>query len=435
MVDLPQKTRHAVEMACAARALARAAPSSHLKRMLARHVFVHLHDVVKFAAAWRNQLLKDERTEATAGAALPSLARLRRDWANYQDIRHFLAAKRQLRNPNDAASDQLAVFELWSDIGQLSVETLVDDAVELYAQLAASERAGAIDPDPVPPDAVAAVLETVEAIGEGFLEANASTFGAAKPNTVAIRMGGHIGRLIPLVNDVAESASILAKLASGDDLDGPINRLVVCALPSEISELLRLTIGPPLEVQQHTSDTTSLLAYYRQPQRPPDALTVLENLNESIPQPTQEELLDWRNRIGAHTDEDTPWSVLEAGIEAVDLASYVELFEWVELNLEHVACTAGGPILLMLGSRHFKTLVPGPADERGLVYEDTDSQVKPGDLQSALPPAEADSEYIVWVSGPEGSRRSAAMAGMIAARGREVIERLEAFRKRHESGE
>jgi hypothetical protein len=136
MIDLPKKTRHAVEMAVAARALAAAAPTDHRKRVLARYVFVYLHDVIRFAPAWRNALVRDPRSRATAEAAKPALERLRRDWETYADIRHYLAAKRQPRHPGDKAADQLAAFRLWADIGDLSVETLTDDALEIYAQLA-----------------------------------------------------------------------------------------------------------------------------------------------------------------------------------------------------------------------------------------------------------------------------------------------------------
>lgn len=432
MVDLAQKTRHAVEMACAARSLARAAPSDHLKRVLARYVFVYLHDVTKFSAAWRNQLLGVERTRLTAVAAVPALKRLRTDWETYKDIRHYLGAKRQLRDPADAASDQLATFELWSEIGQLSVETLVDDAVELYVQLAALEQLGTIDAEPVVSDTSIAALASIEPVGdEAFLEVNASSFGSAKPNTVVLRMGGDIGRLVPLINDVAESALVLARLSAVEDLDDPIRRLVACALPSEISELLRLSIGPPLSVQRHTLDTSSLLAYFRKPKRSPDARVVLEHLDNSISQQTQEELLDWRDRLGAHTDENTAWGDLRAGIDSMDLGEMVELLDWIELNLVHAACTQGGPVLLMLGTRRLKTLLPTLGYEGGLPYEDADSNAKPGDLRSALPPTYADSEYAIWINGPQGSILSGAIAGMVAGRSKQVTERLEQIREKH----
>jgi len=136
MADPDHKTRHAVQMACAARALARAAPSDHLKRVLARYAFVHLDDVARrpamgYGATWRNQLRQNPRTKPTAEAALPALQRLRLDWSIYQHVRDFIAAKRQPRDKADAAADQLATFKLWTDIGQLSVEALVDDAAEL----------------------------------------------------------------------------------------------------------------------------------------------------------------------------------------------------------------------------------------------------------------------------------------------------------------
>jgi hypothetical protein len=191
------------------------------------------------------------------------LTRIRTDWVTYKDVRHYLAAKRQPRDRADAATDQLSSFELWGDIGQLSVEILVDDAIELYSQLAAMAQLPPIDAEPAIASSIVDALDAFDPVGEAaFLEVNASTFAGAKPNTASLRQGGAIGRLIPLINDVGESAGLMATLARVPDLHGPIKRLVTCALPSEIYELLRLTIGPPDSAQKHTPDTTSLMALY-----------------------------------------------------------------------------------------------------------------------------------------------------------------------------
>jgi hypothetical protein len=366
------------------------------------------------------------------GRRVPALERLRGDWKVYEDVRHFLAAKRQVRDQADAAADQLATFELWAEIGELSIETLVDDAFEVYVQLAALCSMGAIDPAPAVSGAALAALAEVEPVGdEAFLELNAASFASARPNTVALRMGGRLGGLLALVNDVAESASILARLAQVDDLGAPIERLVTCALPSEISELMRLSIGPPLSFQAHTPDSTSLLAYYGMPDKAPDPLSVLEGLSGSIAEQTKEQLLDWRDRLGAHTDEDTPWAVLEEGIESEGTSDLIGLLEWIEVNLEYAAAVPGGPSLLMLGTRQMKTLFASAGYAQGLPYDDPD--VDPGNLGSALPPEHADSEYVVWVSGPRGSALTAAVAGMIAARSAEVAERHELVRKKFQS--
>ncbi|MEA2496384.1 MAG: hypothetical protein QOJ29_4295 [Thermoleophilaceae bacterium] len=431
MKDPGEKLRHSVEMACAARALARDAPSDHLRRVLGRYAFLHLHDVIRYGAAWRNRLLKETATKATAEAALPALERLRRDWLTYQEVRHFIAAKRQPRDVADAAADQLETFKLWADIGSLSVETLVEDAIELFVQLAALENLAPLDPEPVVPDTVRAALEEFDPIGEdAFLEINASSFGAGRPRTASVRMGGLVGRQIPLINDVGESAAVLAKLASIPGLDGPIRRLVTCALPLEIHELLRLTVGPPAAAQTNTPDSTSLLALYEQKAAPADALTVLRSLDASISQTTQEELLDWRNRVGAHADDGTPWPELEAGIQGLDLAACANLFDWIDLQLQHAACTAGGPVLLMLGHRRFKTLLATDGYEKELAYDESASSSEPGGLRSALPPDYADVEHVLWVGGPQGSKLSAGVAGMLAGRNREMRERLEAYQAR-----
>jgi hypothetical protein len=163
-------------------------------------------------------------------------------------------------------------------------------------------------------------------------------------------MGGQLGRMIPLINDVAESAALLGALAALEESEGPIQQLVSCSLPAELSELMRLSLGPPPSARAHVADT-SLLAYYRQPGHAPDPLAVLEHLEAVIDPMTRESLKDWRDRVGSHTDEDTPWDELESGIEAVDLSGCLWLLERITLSLEHAACTPGGPVLLLLSSR------------------------------------------------------------------------------------
>lgn len=426
MTDPDAKTRHAVQMACAARALAAAAPTDHLKRVLARYAFVFLHDVTRYAPAWRNRLLEDKPTRATAEAASPALDRLRGDWGHYQAVRHFLAAKRQLKDA-DATIDQLETYRLWNDIGALSVEVLVDDAVELYVQLAAMERLPPIDAHPEVSEAVVQALAAAEPLGdEAFLEVNASTFATARPRTVALRQGGHAGRLVALINDVAEAASVLAALADVDDMHEVIRRLVGCELPSEISELMRLTIGPLRESHDDAPGDPSLLGWYRKHGGPPDAVAVLDFLESSIPRATRAELGDWRNRLGAHIDDATPWSVLEEGLKDGDLGPSVHLLRWLELNLEHAAVTRGGPALLLMGTRQFKSLFEAATHEVDLPYDDAGIS-DPGQLGSALPPAEVDSEYVIWVGGPQGSKLAPAVAGMMAGRSRSVDERLKAW--------
>ena len=432
IVDLPAKVRHAVEMACAARALARAAPSDHLKRVLARYAFVHLHDVDRFAAPWRNQLLRDDRTAATARAAEPALERFRRDWREYQQVRHYLAAKRQPRDTVDAARDQLETFELWSDIGELSVETLVDDAFEVYVQLSALEGLPPVDPVPAVSAAAVQAIQIVEPVGdEAYLEVNASTFATARAKTVSLRTGGQPGRIVPLINDVAESATLLAELARVEaDLNPAIKRMVSCALPAELDEFLRLAIGPPPSLMRHAPDSSSLLAYYVGEGSPPDVITNLEVLRSSIPDQVREYLHGLRNSIGAHTDERDPWPDLESAMEGVELQRLVELLEWIQVLLELVAVSPGGPILLLLGARRFKSFFEAsiPA-ERGLPYGGA-SSADVGELTSALPPPEVNSEHVIWVGGPGGSMKTAAVAGMLSTRQREVSARWEQIRRR-----
>src|SRR5664280_885867 len=158
MRDVAEKTRHAVQMALVARELVRSAPDAHRKRVLGRYVFVYLHDVVRFGASWRNAVRRRKGLKDAAESALPALERLRRDWQHYQEVRHYIGAKRQPRDLSDDRTDELASFRLWAEIGELAIDTLVDDAVELYAQLAAVTPLPRVDYAPTLPSGALAGL-------------------------------------------------------------------------------------------------------------------------------------------------------------------------------------------------------------------------------------------------------------------------------------
>jgi hypothetical protein len=427
MRDAPEKTRFAVQMAVATRALVDATPDPHRKRVIGRYAFVYLHDVIRFAAPWRNSLANNARHRATAEAALPALERLRRDWDHYQDIRHFIGAKRQPRDGANAAVDQLESFELWADIGELSVGTLVDDAVGLHVQLAASCSLPPIELDPEPPPRLAEALTALDAVGEaGLLELTATSFGAGKAGTFPARQGGDIGRLVPLLNDIAENIQTLRVVAAEVDDLSPFDQFVRCQLPTEIDELLRLSLGPAPNAP--TSHEKSLLDLFDKPKMAAEPRQTLEQLRDSIPPETRESLHDWRNRIGAHIDAEIPWPELEAGIRQMDLAPICKLADHVLLWLEVAAAHPGGPVLLLLSARRMKRVVDAiPPGAAGLSYIDPD--VDASSVTSALPPEDLDSDHMIWVAGPAGSMLSPAVAGMIAGRNRELQERLEMMRK------
>lgn len=177
-----------------------------------------------------------------------------------------------------------------------------------------------------------------------------------------------------------------------------------------------------------TSRERSLLDLFNEPKMAAKPRQTLEQLRDSIATETRESLHDWRNRIGAHIDAESPWHELETGIRQMDLAPIYKLADHVLLWLEVAAAHPGGPVLLLLSARRMKRVVDAiPAGAAGLSYIDPD--VDPSSVTSALPPAELDSDHMIWVAGPAGSMLSAAVAGMIAGRNRELRERLEMMRK------
>jgi hypothetical protein len=410
-------------MALAARSLIRASPNSHRKRVLGRYVFVYLHDVVRFGASWRNAVRKNERTRPAADAALPALKRLRQDWLRYQDVRHYIGAKRQPRDLSDAAVDELESFRLWADIGELAVDTLTADAVEFYAQLDAVTHLAPINYEPGCPKDVTTALAQLDPVGEeGFLEASTTSFGAAKGESFTIRMGDDIGRLVPLINDVAENLQTLRALVPIVGSEPALDRLLRCQVPSEVDELLRLSIGSPDPTQD---PRPSLLSLYDEPGAPPETVKSLKQFRDSISSQTRVGLRDWRDRIGAHVDDETPWSELEAGIEAMNLGPLLGLLDHSLLCLEATACTPGGPLPLLLPARRLQGLkVSAEQTPQPLSYADPDADSEVVGLQAARPPKHVDSPYAVWVGGPMGSVLTGAVAGMVTGRARDLDARL-----------
>jgi hypothetical protein len=422
MRDAPEKTRHAVHMAIAARTLSAAATDAHRKRVVARYVFVYLNDVITFAAPWRNRLHHKEATRAAADSALPALKRLRQDWKHYEDVRNYIGAKRQLRNPLDRAADELESFAIWLDIGEMAVGALVDDAVELYAQLTAVEPLPPVEYDPQCSDELAAALNALDTLGEeGSVEIAATSFGADRPGAFPIRQGGEVGRLVPLMNDVAENLKTLQALrepAAGSVFD----TLVRCQLPSELHEFLRLALES--EPGALVPPSMNLLQLYSRSDSPEGPRRRLEGLRDMLSgRIDRAALRDWRNRIGAHIDEDAAWTEeLANGIEAMDLAPLScvasDVFDW----LEACALEPGGPLPLLFPGRKLKSIMLN-APESEVGFDDPDAPARAALIRSANPPPQfADSPYMIWTSGSQYA--SAAIAGMQQARARELNERI-----------
>jgi hypothetical protein len=394
MRDAPEKTRHSLEMALAARALARAAPDSHYKRVLARYVFVHLDDVIRFGSAWRNEVRA--QSEPAFRAAQPALERLRGDWdGRFADIRDYIGAKRQPRS-SDIAADELESFRLWADIGELSVDTLLDDAVEFYSQLAAVSGLSELDYDPKAPDGATEAIRALRPLGEeSFLELTATSFGAARGPSVRVRMGGEIGRIIPLINDIAEALVTLQMLWPAVQGSPLFERLIRCQLPSELNELLRLSVG---SYPSAASQPKSLLALYEDPGMPKAPTDQLRGLRDFIAPSTRAELLEWRNKVGAHTDAELPWEEIDESIDGLDVAPVLVLVNEVLLWLDGAACAVQGPLPLLLPERHLRSMHESAMESTAsLDYADPDTQLPaPG---SPLPDIE-NSQVMCWVEAP-----------------------------------
>lgn len=421
MEDVPEKVRHAVQMAVVARTLAGATPDPYRQRVVARYVFVYLDDVVRYAPAWRNTLRRDPKTSAAADSAEPALTRLRADWRHYEDIRNFIAAKRQLRDPLAPEANEIDGLRRWGDIGTLAVDTLVDDAIEIYAQLGSVSNLDPVELSPAIPQEVVEALAALDPIGEeGALAVVTTSFGAARAGAVTLRMGGEVGRLVPLINDVVENIQTLSAILRPADANPLLMRLLQCQLPSEIYELLRLTLGA--EPGAPASSQASLLALYQRPDAPPRPRAQLEAMQDYVDRCLQRaELRRYRNELGAHIDDDAPWPKLEEGMSSIDLGALSRVTQQALEYLECCAVEPGGPFPLLFPSRQLATLV-ATQPTTAVEYDDPDAADTMANLPSSGPPAGFGSGHTVWVRGA-GTYGSAAVAGMHARRATELRER------------
>lgn len=204
-----------------------------------------------------------------------------------------------------------------------------------------------------------------------------------------------------------------------------------CQLPSEVNELLRLAVGPAPSAPP--SSDPSLVDLYSEPGAPRCPKEQLEGLRDAVAVSTRDEIYDWRNRLGAHIDASTPWSELQAGIDSMELESngMLALADNVVLWLDVCACSPAGPLALLFPVRQAKSVIDrNPELREALMFDDPDSEDGVGNRPSALPPPTLDSPYGVWVPGPAGVPLSAVVAGMHAARSREVRARVEAAQER-----
>ena len=287
-------------------------------------------------------------------------------------------------------------------------------------QLAAVTPLPPLDFNPACSEEFRAALASLDAVGEeGSIEIAASSFGSDRPGGFPIRMGGAIGRLVPMMNDVAENLQTLQAIMPFARQRPTLDQLVRCQLPTELYELLRLGIGP--EPTAPGSSQTSLLGLYSEPGLSPKPRERLESLRDWISASLDlAELRDWRNRIGAHIDDDTPWADLAEGICKMDLGPLSRVATVALEQLECCALEQGGPLTLLFPARKLKSLIL-KLPEQGLSYDDPDSTVS---ARFALPPAGfEESMYMIWTSG--GPYMSAAVAGINASRATELAERIE----------
>jgi hypothetical protein len=243
-------------------------------------------------------------------------------------------------------------------------------------------------------------------------------------------MGGDVGRLVPLLNDVIENVRTILAIREAASESSLLLTLLKSQFPSELYELLRLTLGP--ESGGPTSQTKSLRELYAEAGAPPRPALRLQEFQATADMAiNRTELRDYRNRVGAHIDDETPWEVLDEGIRTMDLATLANVTEGLLLQLELCAVEPGGPLPLMFPSRRLTALIT-TQPTADIAYDNVDASSALSSVPSSLPPAGFDSGHTIWVGGA-GQFGAAAVAGMQAGRVAELKSRL-AERKGESTG-
>ncbi len=123
-------------MMAAAAVLASTAPDDFRQRILARSVFVHCHEFIRWARRAKNELRRASKHPDTVRALTGELGALeRRDWGPYEEIRHRIAAHRQSL-ADDPGKAITKGTELWADISDAAVRILSEDARAIWNRLA-----------------------------------------------------------------------------------------------------------------------------------------------------------------------------------------------------------------------------------------------------------------------------------------------------------
>lgn len=334
-MDAAAKAGYCAAMCVSARALADAVPDDYTKRLVARSVFLHIVEFIRWARVARNGARGQRGVDGARLEALKTRLNVLadRDWGPYERLRHRVAAHRQPVAGTDDPNSWGEAVRIWGDVDADLVGVLVDDVVEIWGELAIATRQTSIA-QPVIDPAMAAGLASLTRPTNG-LEVGVGSFSATRPNTAALIQGGRLGERLREINDALDHSDELARILPHVSSHLSFRRIVVGGLVIELCNLLELLLEipsarapqnaypPVLELVDSASATAAELI---RAQRAIDPIEV-------------EKLRRVRNSVAAHIDDISTLSQALAWLDGLDLQVVANVGNELAETLSRVAAT------------------------------------------------------------------------------------------------
>jgi hypothetical protein len=401
-VDARMKAEYATRMMHVAAQLAAVAPSDRQARILARYVLVHADSAQRWVGAWHKQLKGGGETASIARKANTPLRRFRRTFAEQKAVRDKIAAKRQAVNEGRAA-DLQATVAMWQSLTSSGIQHLCDCA------RAVCDALGTVDDLARPLEGT--LIERTRSALQGvsldsaLVYTDVTSYAAGEPNLVSVTVSGALGRRVMQINDIHDQLDILNALNDLASRTDDLGLLLRAALILEVCNLVEQVLGPPGRAPG-SRDGAPLRAVVSA-ERGEEGCGVLEEYERrGVPEETRVNLHAMRNQVAAHLDVQLSLAEIKETLVTVDVD---DLLGCADVTLDWLDAAARSHVdlgLLVIGHRHMASVQPAKGPTVPAAFQ-------PDGTRALL-----DRPYVAMVVGGFGAPMSAAIAGVIAGRGR-----------------
>ncbi|PTL55565.1 hypothetical protein [Paraconexibacter algicola] len=324
------KTRYCAQMMAAGCVLASTAPDDFRRRVLARPVLVYCHEFIRWARRAKNELRSATGDRETVGRIARALNDLeQRDWGDYEEIRHRIAAHRQTIAP-DSVDALTARASMWSDLSDDALRILAEDARDIWNDIAAVSGVPRLESFPPIDPALQTAIDShgYEPVPSGVVVGSGS-FDSTRPDAVLATQGGDLGEQNRQLVDAVRNVRTLSQLWAAVNGYEPFWRVVLGATVTETCTLLDLLFEAPVTGLGHQQP--ALLALLERDLPCSLAIKVLSDARDSLEVSALAHVRDLRNRAGAHVDD-------KAALR--EISSLLAGFEPDKLNTVLDACFA-----------------------------------------------------------------------------------------------